>query len=128
MCVSLLPNTAMNHEILRVCPLTVLMLFLLQTPSSPLVLTLTPQLGTLCSVQWLATSICICQALTEPLRWQLYQVPVSMHFLASAIVFEFGVCIWDGSPGRAVSGWHFLQSLLHTLSPYFLPSVFCSPF
>jgi hypothetical protein len=31
-------------------------------------------LGTLCSVQWLAVSIClcICQALAEPLRKQLY--------------------------------------------------------
>jgi hypothetical protein len=27
----------------------------------------------------------------------------------------FGDCLWDGSPGGAVSGWPFLQSLLHTL-------------
>ena len=32
----------------------------------------------------------------------------------------FGDYIWDGSPGGAVSGWPFFQSLLHTLSPYFL--------
>ena len=32
------------------------------------------------------------------------------------IVSVFGDCIWDGSPGGAVSGWSFLQSLLHTLS------------
>jgi hypothetical protein len=97
----------------------------LQTPSAPSVLSLTSPLRTLCSVQWLASSIhlCICQAqaLTEPLRRQLYQAPVSKHFLASAIVSGFGGCIWDGSPGGAVSGWPFLQSLLHTLSPYFLP-------
>jgi len=29
-------------------------------------------------------------------------------------------CIWDGSPSGAVSGWPFLQSLLHSLSLYFL--------
>jgi hypothetical protein len=46
----------------------------LQTPSAPSVLSLTPPLGTLCSVQWLAASISlyICQALEEPLRRQLY--------------------------------------------------------
>ena len=54
----------------------------LQTPSAPSVLPLTPPLGTLHSLQWLALSIylCICQALAEPLRRQLYQAPVSMHF------------------------------------------------
>jgi hypothetical protein len=58
-----------------------------------------PSLGTLCSVQWLAVSIhfCICQALAEPPRRQLYQAPVSKHMLA------FTCC-------------SFLQSLLHTLS------------
>jgi hypothetical protein len=47
----------------------------LQTPLAPSVLSLTPPLGTLCSVQWLAASMCfyICQALAEPLRRQLYQ-------------------------------------------------------
>jgi hypothetical protein len=73
----------------------------LQAPSAPSVLSLTPPLGTVCSVQWLAVSIhlCICQALAEPLRRQLYQTPVSMHFLTSATVSAFGDCIWDGSPG-----------------------------
>jgi hypothetical protein len=44
----------------------------LQTPSAPSVLSLTSLLGTPCSVQWLAKSIClcICQVLAEPLRWQ----------------------------------------------------------
>ena len=101
----------------------------LQTPSAPWVLSLAPSLGTLCSIQWMAVSIhfCICQALAEPLRRQLYQAPVSKHFLASTIVSGFGDCIWDGSPGGAVSGWPFLQSLLHTLSLYLLPWVFLFP-
>ena len=32
------------------------------------------------------------------------------------LVSGFGGCLWDGSPGGAVSGWSFLQALLHTLS------------
>jgi hypothetical protein len=42
-------------------------------PSTPWVFFLTPPLGILCSVQWLALSlhICICQTLVEPLRRQL---------------------------------------------------------
>jgi hypothetical protein len=44
----------------------------------------------------------ICQALSEPLRIQLHQAPVSIHFLASTIVSRFGDCIWDGSPGGAI--------------------------
>jgi hypothetical protein len=86
----------------------------LQTPLAPWVLSLAPSLGTLCSIQWMAVSIhfCICQALAEPLRKQLYQGPVSKLLLASAIVSGFGDCIRDGSPGGAVSGWSFLQSLL----------------
>jgi hypothetical protein len=53
----------------------------LQTLSAPSVLSLTPLLGTLCSVQWLSTSICpcICWALAEPLRRHLYQAPVRMR-------------------------------------------------
>ena len=100
----------------------------LQTPSTPSVLSLTPLLGTPRSFQWLAVNIhlCICEALAEPLRRQLYQAPFSMHFLASTIVSGFGNCIWDESPGGAVSGWPFLQTLLHILSPYLLPWVFCS--
>jgi hypothetical protein len=46
----------------------------LQSPSSPLALSLTPLLGTPCSVQWLAASIClcICKALVGSLRRQPY--------------------------------------------------------
>jgi hypothetical protein len=74
---------------------------------APWILSLAP-LGTLCTVQWFAESIhlCIYQALAEPLRRQLYQAPVSKHLLASTIVSGFGGCIWDGSPGRAVSRCH----------------------
>jgi hypothetical protein len=88
----------------------------LQTSSAPSVLSLTPPLGTLCSVQWLTASIhfCICQALAEPLRRQLYQVPVSKHLLASAVASGCDVCISDGSPGGEISRWPFLQSLLYS--------------
>jgi hypothetical protein len=77
----------------------------LQTPSAPSVLSLTHPLGTPCSVKWLAESIhlYICQALAEPLRKQLHQATNSKHFLASTIVSGFDNCIWDGSPGEAVS-------------------------
>ena len=77
-----------------------------KAPSASWVLPLTPPLASLCSVQWLAVSIHICigQDVEDPLRRQLYQAPVSKHFLESAIVSGFGVCIWDGSPGRVVSG------------------------
>jgi hypothetical protein len=78
-------------------------------------LALTLPLGTPCSGQWLNASIslCICPALAKSLRRQLYQAPVSKHFSVSAIVLRFGICISDGAPGGAVSGWPFLQSLLH---------------
>ena len=56
----------------------------------------------------------------ELLRGQLYQVPVSKHFLASAIVSGFGVCRWDGLLGERVSRWPFIQSLLQSLSLHFL--------
>jgi hypothetical protein len=90
----------------------------LQTPSTPLVLSLTPSLGILGSVQWMTVSIhfCICQALGESLKRQLYQAPVIKNLLASTVVSWLGDCIWDGSPGGADSGWSFLQSLFHTLT------------
>ena len=85
----------------------------LQAPLAPSVLSLDPPLRTLCSVQWLAESIplCICQALIESLRRQLDYIILSTSTCWSG----FGDCIWDGFPGGAVSGWPFLQSLLHTL-------------
>jgi hypothetical protein len=78
----------------------------LQTPSTPSVLSLTPLLETMCSVQWLAVSICLCiyKALARPLKRQPYQAAFSMQFLASTILSGFGNCIWDESPGGTVSG------------------------
>jgi hypothetical protein len=67
---------------------------------------------------------CICQALAEPLRRQLYQAPVSKLLLASTIVSGFGGCIWGRSPGEAVSGWSFLQSLLKHLLNWVFKVVF----
>jgi hypothetical protein len=60
------------------------------------VLPITTPLGSLCSVQWLALciSICIGQALAEPLRERLYQAPVGKHFLTSTIVSQ--VTVDDG--------------------------------
>ena len=51
----------------------------LQTLSDPLLLSLTPPLGTMCSVLWLAASIwlCVCQDLAVSLRRKLYQAPVA---------------------------------------------------
>jgi hypothetical protein len=42
---------------------------------------------------------CICQALAELLRGQLYQAPFSQLLLASTIVSGFADCLWDGYPG-----------------------------
>ena len=85
----------------------------LQTPSAPWIFSLVPSLGTLCSIQWIAVSIhfCICQALVEPLRRQLYQAPVSKHLLASIVVSKFSDSVWDGSPGGAVFGWSPVSAL-----------------
>ena len=54
-----------------------------KAPSAPSVLPLTPLLGSLCSVRWLAASIRICigQDLAEPLKRQLYQGPASFECL-----------------------------------------------
>jgi len=70
----------------------------LQASSVPSILSLTPPMGTTFSVQRLAASIrlCICYALAKSLRRQLYQTPVSMYFLASAILSEFGDYMYMG--------------------------------
>ena len=101
----------------------------LQTPSAPSVSSSTPPLGTPCSVQWLALSIClcVCQALAKPLRRQPYQAPISKHFPASTIASGFGDCIWNGSPGgQPLNGlsFHLCSTLcLHISScEYFVPS------
>jgi hypothetical protein len=94
----------------------------LQTPSTLSVLSLTPLLGTLHSVQWLAVSFSLCtfKALSGLLRRQPYQAPIRMHFLASTIVSGFGDCIWDEFPGGRVSERPFFQPCstlyLHTCS------------
>ena len=100
----------------------------LQTSSAASVLSLTPPLETPCSVQWLAVNICLCtlQDLAEPLRRQQYLTPESMHFLASTTLSGFSNCIWDGSPGGAVSGWPFF-SLCPTLYPYISSCVYFVP-
>jgi hypothetical protein len=52
---------------------------------------------------------------------------VSKELLASMIVSGFGNCIGDGSPGGTVSGWPFLQFLIHTLTMYLLLGYFDPP-
>jgi hypothetical protein len=76
---------------------------------------LTLPLGSSCSVQCLAVSMCIClsQVLGDPPRGQSFQAPVCKHIKASGKASGFGICTCDGSKGRAVSEWLGLQSLLH---------------
>jgi len=87
---------------------------------APSILSLTPPMGTPCSVRWLAASIhlCICHALAEPLRRQLYQAPVSMHFLASAILSGFGGCMYMEWIPRWGSLWMDFPSVS---APNFIP-------
>ena len=69
----------------------------LQTPSALSVISLTFQLGNPCSIQGLSmsTHLCVFQTLAGPLSIQLYQAPVSKHFLESAIVSDLNDCIWN---------------------------------
>jgi hypothetical protein len=76
---------------------------------------------------WLWASTSVFVRFWKRLSGQLYQASSSKYFRATTILSLFGGCIWDGSPGGAVSKWPFLQSLLHALSPYFLLWIFCSP-
>jgi hypothetical protein len=99
----------------------------LQTPSAPWVLPLAPTLWTLCSVQWMNMSIpfCISHALTEPIRRQLYQAPISKHFHKS--IWVWWMYIWW------IPMWGLLWMVIPSVSaPYFVsvtPSwVVCSPF
>ena len=100
----------------------------LKTPSAVWVLSQTPPLGTLCLVQWLVESIhlCICQALAEPLRRQLYQAPVSKHLLASTIVSEL-VIVYGMAPQvwQSLDGLSFSLCSMHCLCisshEYFVP-------
>ena len=64
-------------------------------------------------------SLCICQILTASQETDISGP--SQQALPSLGSVGFGDCLWDGSSGGAISGWPFLQSLLHTLSLYLLP-------
>jgi hypothetical protein len=44
--------------------------------------------------------ICVCQALTEPLRRHPYQAPISKHFLVLAVESCLSGCIWECRWGR----------------------------
>jgi hypothetical protein len=92
-------------------------------PFNPFRPSLTPLLGTLHSVQWLAANIHLCKALAGPLRRQPYQAPFSMYFWhPQCLGLE---TVYRINPQVRVSGWPFLQSLLNALSPYLLLWVFC---
>jgi hypothetical protein len=76
----------------------------------------TPLMKSPCSVLWLAAIICICigQTLAEPLWGPLYQVPISKHFMASAIVL--GLVSADGMDsqvGQSMDGFSFHFSHCH---------------
>jgi hypothetical protein len=60
---------------------------------------------------------CICQALAEPLRRELYHGPVSHLLLASTILYSFGVLYgMDPQVGQSLVGHSF--SLCTTLFIY----------
>ena len=87
----------------------------------------------LCPMSAVSICLCICQALAEALKRQLYQTPVSNSgnnvnnvFLASAIVSEFCIYIWmNPQVGQSLEGLSF--SLCSTLCvhisclEYFVP-------
>jgi hypothetical protein len=83
----------------------------LQNPSGPWILSIDPSLGTPCSVQWLAVSIhfCICQALADSLRRQLYQASCKQ-----ALGFHNRVWFWwlfIGCIPRRGSIWMLIPSV-----------------
>jgi hypothetical protein len=55
---------------------------------------------------------CICQALTEPLRGQLYQAPASKHLLASTIVPGFDDCMINFGEGTILQKVSILEKVL----------------
>ena len=91
----------------------------LQTPSAPSVLSLTPSLGTPCSDQWLAVSIYLCtfQTLIGPLRKNLYQSLVSMHFLGLGL----GLANVSGMAPQVGLSLDSLSLSLYNFSLYLLP-------
>jgi hypothetical protein len=98
-------------------------------PSAPSVLSLTPRLGTPCSVQWLAASFLL--YLSGSGRAS-QEIAISGSSQQPLLGIHNSVWVWwlymgmDTQVG-AIFGWPFLQSMLHTLS-HLLPWVFCSPF
>ena len=103
----------------------------LQNHSAPWILSLPPPLGTLCSVQWLAESVplCICHALAEPPRRQLYLPPVSKYLWAWILVSVFcnvytiTMFVYMGWNTRSGSIWMVFNSVS---APHFVsvsPSV-----
>ena len=93
----------------------------LQTSSTASVLSLAPPLGTPCSVQWLPASIRLYFSGSDRASQEKTISGSCQHILLG---IHNSDCIWDESPGGAVSGWPFLQSLLHTFSQYFLSILF----
>jgi len=95
----------------------------LQGTSAPLTLSLSSPKGTLFSVQWLTGrfSLGICHDLEETLRRQLYQAPVSMHLLASGILFRFGGCMYVGW----ITRWFRLRMAIPSISALNLISISC---
>jgi hypothetical protein len=98
----------------------------LQTPSTPLVLSLTPPLGTPS-----LSPIVGCEHLPLYLsrsRRASQETAISgsfsKYFLVYTIVSRFGYCILGWTPKWVISGWSSLQSVLYTWSPYLLPWVF----
>ena len=86
----------------------------LLTPSAPSVLPLTPPLGSLRLVRWLA--VCIYRLYWSDSGTASQGITISKDFLASAIVSRFSVCRWDGSlGGQFLDGLSF--SLCFTLCP-----------
>jgi hypothetical protein len=82
----------------------------LQTPSAPWVLSLTPSLRTLCSVQWMAVRIhfCIYQALAEPLKRQLYH-SLNPVIISSYSVFKFSLEAWEKQGYGPLLQWSQLE-------------------
>jgi len=85
----------------------------LQAPSAPSILSLTPLIGTMFSVQWLAARINlrVCDDMAEPLRRQLYQASFSMHFMTSEISSGLGNLDFGADIYLSVSAYYVCFSV-----------------
>jgi len=74
--------------------------------------------------------LCICHALTEPFGRQLYQPPVSMYFLASAIFSGFNGCmcmswiprwgrLWMAMPSVSALNFVYTSPPLNIFVPFY---------